>query len=115
MTNARRFVLAALPGDPERNALLLSDWDCAMAGEGGAVMTRGDEIHLVGAGITRARIREFLLPIVEKFGHARTVVNHGNRSSALFVKRLGFKAIGFAESGIIYEITRGAKCLQSLR
>ena len=113
--NAKRFVLATLPGDPERNALLLADWDFVMVGETGAVMTRENEIHCVGTGLTRARAKEFLLPLIERYGWVKTVVDRGNRRSALIVKRLGFKPVGISPAGTIYKLEGGTKCLQSPR
>ncbi len=63
----------------------------------GAVMIRGNEIH-IGCekpmrASPRALIKSFLLPIIKKHGSAVTSVMHDNRRGLIFCKRLGFEVI----------------------
>ncbi len=60
----------------------------------GAVMIRGNEIH-IGCespmkASPRALIKSFLLPIIEKHGSAVTTVMHDNHAGLVFCQRLGF-------------------------
>ena len=113
--NARRFVLASLPGDPERNALLLSDWDCEMVGEQGALMLRGPEVHAIGVGLTRRRLRDTLERLITSYGFAQTTVEPGNTRSENFVRRLGFSPVETGVNGTIFRIERIDLCPQLQR
>ena len=75
------------------------------------LLKQNAEVHFAiykkyrGVGqVTRRRIREFLLPILEKEGFLVTKL--GTRDSDVFIKKLGFKQIGTSSGGQrIYMLT----------
>lgn len=74
----------------------------------GAVMTRGNEIHL---GVTRTpkgahlgELRSILAGIIMRHGTARTSVMHGNHAGMVFCRRIGFEETGRNERGVHFEL-----------
>lgn len=81
----------------------LSDWNVAPLVSGGivgAVITRGNEIHVGvcrsarGKWLSRRCIRDHLGTLLARYGLVRTFVARDNPEGHAFVKRLGFDEVG---------------------
>ena len=82
--------------------LALRDWEIVPLTEQkktiGAIMRKGNELH-IGYGVKpRASIRRHIRPVLQKaikdYGCAVTTVEHGNETGEEFCKRIGFVEIG---------------------
>ncbi len=74
----------------------------------GAVMTKGNEIHV---GITRTpqgahlrELRDILCGIIMRHGTARTAVMHDNIAGMEFCRRIGFEETHRDERGVHFEL-----------
>ena len=74
----------------------------------GAVMTRGNEIHL---GVTRTpegahlrELRSILAGIIMRHGTAKTAVMHDNLPGIAFCRRIGFEETHMDERGVHFEL-----------
>ncbi len=78
----------------------------------GFVMQKGAEVHcfrkpeFMGRWGTRHTVENILKPVIDKHGHAITMVRKDNLQGHTFVQRLGFHATGETDKTVIYKAER---------
>lgn len=76
----------------------------------GVVLTRGPELHFVTFGkkwnLTRADIRNYLLPLLEKFGYVETKTPKDDVRQRRFNRIVGFEESGEDEFFVHYKMKR---------
>lgn len=81
-----------------------------VAVKGGAVMIRGNEVHVAvvksaeGRWLSRRLIRSVLGRLLSEYAVVVTSVMKGNERGQRFVERLGFQRVGEKEGTIGYEL-----------